>query len=303
MWSSVCGKLVCGRNAMRMVWWLAIWMGLMAADAGGLAAEEAAQTENRPGTILGWPTEFDGRYPVGTPPGDGWHYVSGDGKVFSSSCIGEPVSPQCLVDTMMACGAWSDHVTIWPGADRPEGEPDRSEYYNHPICDALEHYPGTAGYGLNTFIDSYMPRETLIWYYRTNHVIADEDFLNEDGSPWSYYVSPESRSPRAAVGDTVVIIVIFTCTNNPAKTLGRYDKSYETVDPRVFPDGAFWYCRDFTNPMEVAFLRQQDAGPYWYVGQFFNPGHQGSRSKPWPHLRAWYDQFRAQALPGIGSND
>ncbi len=71
----------------------------------------AAQEEL--GKIGGWPSEFDGRYPKGMPPGEGWKVVSGDGALLTSDCVGVLTSPECLIDTMITCTARS-----WVGPEQ-----------------------------------------------------------------------------------------------------------------------------------------------------------------------------------------
>ena len=80
----------------------------------------------------------------------------------TSECIGELSSPTCIVDTMIACDAWSpdrprlfDYVDeSWIGLD-------------HPVCDVLRIQPGHGGYaprsfGIGTAIGG--PKYVLYYY-------------------------------------------------------------------------------------------------------------------------------------------
>lgn len=53
-----------------------------------------------------------------------WNVISGDRQTVSSTCIGSNSTPQCLVDSAMACGAWS--IPIGFSAD--------GSYHDDAIC-------------------------------------------------------------------------------------------------------------------------------------------------------------------------
>jgi hypothetical protein len=262
---------------------------LQCAWLSNLWAEDTNFEPNQNGKIGGWPTEFDGRYPVGTPPGDGWSFVSGDGQKFSSACIGKMRSPQCLVDTMMACGAWSDLDAGWPS------ETDAEEVFNHPICHALQNYPGKPGVGIATFTGPGFDPDNWMIYYKIDQRLVDRTWLIDPDLPYHlwggnlFHLRPD---------DTAIIAFMVICeTQSPLLSKNKTD------DIPLYPrnNGPLSQCWDGTLEAEVLFARKRPDKEEWYVGNFFDVGQQGSSGKPWPKLDEWYAQVYPSVLPGMKS--
>jgi hypothetical protein len=262
---------------------------LQCAWLSNLWAEDTNFEPNQNDKIGGWPTEFDGRYPVGTPPGDGWSFVSGDGQKFSSACIGNLRSPQCLVDTMMACAAWSDLDAGWPT------ETDAEEMKNHPICKSLMNHPIHPGLGLSIFGDVGFEPSNSMTYYKLDSRTVDQAMLESEGAPRKLI---QTNDCDICLGDTAIIPVIIRCFPNPVLAgEERTERVFETFDyPSASP---ITYCVDQTTELEALFTRPHPTRDEWYVGYLFNSGKLGSGGKSWPLIKQWIARFHEHSLPGI----
>ena len=149
---------------------LRLWLTLVLVGLCSPAAADLWVLEN-------WPTAFDGRLPKGMPPGEGWRAVSGDGTLLTSDCVGEFSSPECILDTMMACDAWSnvDHIT---------GHDARGNAYrHHPICARLMSDPFYTPAGLKTFGfgGTDHPEHFVLYYKPLRFVVTVENMYTGPG--------------------------------------------------------------------------------------------------------------------------
>lgn len=115
-----------------------------------LAGESAAADQ-----VRSWP---------GAKVLDGWRIVAGDKTEVTSDCLGDMTSPLCVVDTMMACDAWSPDRDLLPAEDvlgwRWDSRP--------AICDPLRSEPGNKGTVPRTFnFHTANPK-----YYRVRYQVA-----------------------------------------------------------------------------------------------------------------------------------
>jgi hypothetical protein len=252
-------------------------------------ADDTPLKENR--KIGGWPTEMDGRYPVGMPPGDGWNVISGDGQKFSSACIGDLRSPQCLVDTMMACGAWSNVEADWPT------EFDAQLFFNHPICRALMNYPKVPTLGLQSFVYYESDPQIIVYYKLDQRRVKRSTLIDPDLPPhlWGDILIWGESLGGLQINDIAIIPFIIACTPDVTRVSG-YDSNNTPIYPADTPLADCW---DGTSTLKVLFARKYPDRDEWYAGYYFNVAHQGSGGKPWPMLDDWYAQAYKTILPGM----
>lgn len=240
------------------------------------AAAEEFDWYNQSGRIGDWPSEMDGRYPVGLPAGENWRMVSGDGQRWTSDCIGDFRSPDCIVDTIMACEAWS------PTEEPTLIDKDGYEYYWHPVCELLRSTPGDPSVGVRNFgtVEKTEYREDWISYYRTASFILSE----ETKIPYLHrraYDPPCGKYSRC-MGDTVSVLQTVWCTPDPA-LVGRDRGYFHRAD---YPDGSpMDYCIELI-PGVAVFTRRREDGDGWYLVGTFAAGLEGSAYKGWPYLEA-----------------
>lgn len=269
------------------------WLAVIVSFCATLQAEQVIDRPDDFGTILGWPTAVEGRYPVGTPPGQGWNFISGDGKTFSSPCIGKPRSPQCLVDTMMACSMWTDTGAGWPS------ETDKEEYYSHPICKALMNDPIHPGRGIRVFFDPGRHPENDMIYYKLDSRVVDQAMLETEGAPWSLI---DPKDCDICVGDTAIIPLIISCYPDPRlANVPRGGTVHRALD--YPPNSPFTYCVDDSSILKALFTRKHPVLDEWYAAWVFNPGDMGSMGRAWPLVEEWIIEFHQEALPGTCAPD
>ena len=117
-----------------------------------------------------------------------WKTIAGDKSYASSDCIGSNETLECLIDTAVACAAWTN-------AQNPSGPGD---WPNDPICERSE-LPwlvvGILGYQIN------WPQEVVIY--------GADVWRLEDINQWFGGWSPDTK---AALGDWVVDIYALSCS-------------------------------------------------------------------------------------------
>ena len=157
---------------------------------------------------LGAPVAVAGeRFPP-PPAGEGWRTLAGDGSVVTSECIGETSSPTCIVDTMIACDAWSpdrprlhDHVDeSWIGLD-------------HPVCDVLRIQPGHGGYAPRTLDigTAIGGPKYVLYYYKVVPFPVTEDILPD----WAVGKGSRTRFLDWRAGDVAVAVPVVRCVAPP----------------------------------------------------------------------------------------
>ncbi len=242
-----------------------------------LAHPSAAQ-ETR-GKIDGWPTAFEGRQPVGMPPGEGWKAVSGDGSLQTSDCVGLLTSPECLLDTIMACEAWSrvDEIT----AVNTYGD----EYYWHPVCYSLRGRPGVAD-EVSTFEGGSGNPEDFSYYYKTVSFA-----LTVENTHPRRRLYPEGRSCSWCPGDVVVAFLAVICSPDPA-IIGQKKDGWPVFGE--FPDGSpLSYCVDWSRD-DALITRQDEPTGLWRIVEPYRPGLSDGSGNPegWPYLKRFYQGIR-----------
>ena len=96
---------------------------------------------------------------------DGWRVVAGDRSEMTSDCIGSMKTPLCVVDTMMACDAWSPVDDFGPD--------DVTANHFDPVCDPLRADPGNPGYAPRTFeYSSFNPKFFRLEYQAASFTVT-----------------------------------------------------------------------------------------------------------------------------------
>lgn len=239
----------------------------------------AAQEEA--GKIGGWPSEFEGRQPVGMPPGEGWKVVSGDGTLLTSDCVGVFTSPECVLDTVLACEAWSwmDEVTAVDSSGY--------KYFWNPICDTLRSRPGDAGTGVRSFRGGRDNPEDFSYYYKAvPFVLTEGNVPSRHAPPY-----PEGWSCDWCPGDVAVAYLIISCAPDPA-VIGRTMDSVRYDDD--FPDDSLISDCGEPKGRNALVVRQDDLTGLWRIVEPYRPGmSDGSGlSEGWPYLRRLYQGIR-----------
>ncbi|MHA1598697.1 MAG: hypothetical protein ACTSV1_08245, partial [Alphaproteobacteria bacterium] len=186
-----------------------------------------------------------------------WRVVTGDRTEITSDCLGEMTSPVCIVDTMMACGAWSpdSHSLFKERLNRPGGY--------HPICDALRIQPGDVGvvpryFGFEPIHPDFVRLTYKVATFQISRDIMDgvilRDFLGheygdmeKDSYPKNYYPKP---------GDTAAVIKFNNCYADEKWRL----PSAEGQPPRYREGSPLDYCISGHSPgiEQAAILRQKE---------------------------------------------
>ena len=205
--------------------------------------------------------------------GRGWRTLAGDGSVVTSQCIGELSSPECIVDTMIACAAWTP-ARGWP---RPS-TPDWVGGY-HPVCDVLRAEPGNPGVWARTFlgIPSHAGPKDRIYFYRAVPFAITEEMI-----PW--FADDPDYPLHWRAGDVAVAVPLVRCVPKPECELSalgekpvRYNEScpLDDCNDRV-------YGRNASAPI----LRKDADG--WTIVSIFV----AYRDATWPYLDAFYRRIR-----------
>jgi len=124
-----------------------------------------------------------------------WKVLAGDGSLHSSTCIGSNASLDCLVDTVVACSAWSEDPE-W----RADGLP-----FDHPICDSARGFDGVSAVLVSA------PAATQHFLYAT------DVWTLQNARDW-----PTDTEGLARQGDQVVDLFSITCAPRTA-CLARLD--------------------------------------------------------------------------------
>ena len=232
------------------------------------------------GKIDGWPSAFEGRHPVGMPPGEGWKVVSGDGTLLTSDCIGVFTSPECVLDTVLACEAWSrvDEVT----AVDSYGYED----HWHPICDSLRGQPGNVDSPVRTFGAGSDNPEDYSYYYKTvPFVVTTGNVPPRDAPPY-----PEGSSCRVCPGDVAVAFPTIICSPDPA-IIGLERDGWAFGE---YPDDSFIsYCVEWITDFALI-VRIDDRTGLWSIVEPYRPSLDGGSGHPegWPYLDRIYQGIR-----------
>lgn len=128
----------------------------------------------------------------------GWRVVAGDKSEITSDCIGSFATPLCVVDTMMACAAWSD----------PSPPYDYGPYWP-PVCDPLrldasndEYAPRTFRYGSGLLPEYHRDEYKVIFFPVSNETM--DNYMRAELS----YLGPELAGRP---GDLAATIRLRTC--------------------------------------------------------------------------------------------
>ena len=207
------------------------------------------------------------------PAGEGWRTVAGDGSVVTSECIGELSSPTCIVDTMIACAAWTP-ARGWP---RPS-TPDWIGGY-HPVCDVLRAEPGNPGVWARTFLGTpgHAGPKDRIYFYRAVPFAITEEMI-----PWFEDDPDDPLHWRA--GDVAVAVPLVRCLPKPACRLTPLGEK-----PVRYRDGCpLLDCKDLVSgrTARAPILRKQAGG--WAIVSIF----EAYRDATWPYLDAFYRRIR-----------
>lgn len=254
---------------------MTIWLTVLPAGAQDAPPMPLSEIE-------GWPSEFDGRHPVGFPPGEGWRVISGDGKLVSSNCIGRFETPDCIVDTVMACGVWSwqDDVTEYDPYIEGLG------YRLHPVCDTLRSTPGDPGVSVPFIVLIGPNPEHFIVYYRMTPFILTEETGTRHFA--RNPLSGEDCSPHfgECLGDTVLVIEWALC--EPALAS---DKENYRPDNDYPPGTPVSRCLVRNSPVFVV-TYQPPGQRDWMIRMVWAPTWAGRDEDPWPYLDEVFQGMR-----------
>ena len=224
---------------------------------------------------LGAPGAAD-RFPP-PPAGEGWRTLAGDGSVVTSQCIGQLSSPECIVDTMIACAVWTP-AAGWRRAKTPAWIGGF-----HPVCDVLRIQPGHSGYGPRTLGGSTSAAgpKHRIFFYRTIPFAITEEMI-----PWFAADREDPDDPlNWRAGDVAVAVPTVRCRPKEECRLTKW--SYG--QPLHFREGCpLDDCEDIVPGYGVlaAIVRKQGRG--WTIVEAFSP----HREFVWPYLDEFYRRIR-----------
>ena len=207
--------------------------------------------------------------------------LSGDGSMVSSDCVGKLTSPQCVIDTMMACVAWTPD-SAKPGPDFPGGY--------HPVCDVLRAKPGNTGmvpmiYPTGIWPD---PNNVVVHYRIATFPITEDNMTDFDKRRLErerrYGAPPWEIEAYMRPGDLGVAVFLRWCEPNEACHLPEKDGQ----PTRYRKDCPFDDCGNENDVMpprmaSAVVLRQQDEGT-WSIVTVFTP----YRDRVWPYLEDFY---------------
>ena len=208
------------------------------------------------------------------PAGEGWKILAGDGSVVTSQCIGQLSSPECIVDTMIACAAWTP-ARGWP---RPS-TPDWIGGY-HPVCDVLRAEPGNPGVWARTFLGTpgHAGPKDRIYFYRAVPFAITEEMI-----PWFESDPDDPLHWRAA--DVAVAVPTVRCLPRDECRLNEWTDEGPIRYRAACP---LHNCEEIIpryGVLAVILRRQEDS---WFLVSI----HEPHREFVWPYLEAFYGRIR-----------
>ena len=208
------------------------------------------------------------------PEGEGWRTLAGDGSVVTSDCIGELSSPECIVDTMIACDAWN------PGPGWPRStSPGWIDGY-HPVCDVLRRRPGhddSAPWTLGVDTDVAGPKDRVYFYRAVPFAITEEMI------PWFESDPDDPLHWRAA--DVAVAVATVRCLPRDECRLNEWTDEGPIRYRAACP---LHNCEEIIpryGVLAVILRRQEDS---WFLVSI----HEPHREFVWPYLEAFYGRIR-----------
>jgi hypothetical protein len=199
-----------------------------------------------------------------------WKFVPGDGSQPPSDCVGSNATLNCLIDTIVACSAWSEG---------PEWRADQ-EFFDHPVCNQAP------GFEEISVFSKYGPLPAQLFIYATDHwrLSGPEEWLLFQ-SDWAL----------ARAGDTVVDFFSITCSPDPACLAARPASALENAPqlcPRTFCSGGP-FVASYGEPTaaddppagvyvepEISLLVRNDADG-WRVISWYDSFHYGLNGPQW----------------------
>ena len=212
------------------------------------------------------------------PAGEGWRTLAGDGSVVTSECIGELSSPTCIVDTMIACDAWSPHRPRlydyvdegWIGLD-------------HPVCDVLRAEPGHEGYAPRTLrIGTAIGGPKYVLYY---YKVVPFPVTEENLPDWAVGKGSGIRFLNWRAGDVAVAVAVVRCVAPPRC---QVSEATDEQPARYRDDCPLDACEEVSpeGMLLAAIARRVRDG--WAVVDTFYP----YRDATWPYLEEIYRRMR-----------
>ena len=209
------------------------------------------------------------------PAGEGWRTLAGDGSVVTSQCIGELSSPTCIVDTLIACDAWTpyrywayDYVDeSWLGG-------------YHPICDVLRTRPGHGDSNPRTLhIGTAIGGPKYVLYY---YKVVPFRVTEENLPDWAVGKGSGIRFLDWQAGDVAVAVAVVRCVAPPRC---QVSEATDEQPARYRDDCPLDACRRLTIELAAITRRVRDG---WAVVDTFQP----YRDATWPYLEEVYRRMR-----------
>ncbi|MBT5108253.1 MAG: hypothetical protein HOM25_06205 [Rhodospirillaceae bacterium] len=198
-----------------------------------------------------------------------WRVVAGDKSEFTSDCIGSMATPLCVVDTMMACAAWSDPGAAyhpdhkWPAICKPLIlDPSNEEYF-----------PRTFKYG-SVLLPKYHRDE-----YKTIFFPVSEDTMD---NYMRAELSIHGPGMHGRPGDLATTIRLRTC--EPPK---EYELPYVKGEHTQFRAGyyALTNCKEiFKGFNNTAVILRQNPDGDWRIITVENP----HRDNTWTYVKKMF---------------
>ena len=185
-----------------------------------------------------------------------WQEIWGDGTKVDSDCVGSAATPECLVDTLVACDVWSEYPGYY----------DHDEFRPSPVCSVIG---SPAPYGI-LFVS--LPRQLVHYRYRVEPQVLKESDIPDWAREGSYFARLLNTFWRP--GDRAMDLWMKHCRpcddcikearKNPGRVLGagyRFDVCIE-------------------HSIVKTFILRRD-GERWRVAGIYNPADPGTRKFYW----------------------
>ncbi|MEX1306411.1 MAG: hypothetical protein WEA84_14750 [Rhodovibrionaceae bacterium] len=200
------------------------------------------------------------------PLTDGWQVLSDDESWVSSTCLGEMTSPQCVADTLIACGSLTAYGYDTRKLEHIIADDSWIGGY-HPVCDPLRSKPGNPGVGPRSY-DNTGGRFLL--FYKVIPLFI-----------WEEYVTRHLYDVRE--GDVALPVITISCDPPPECDLAAEGAkpSGSVYNPQCLRD-----CED-TTTIDVRVIRQRGEES-WKIVDVYD----AHRNSHWPYIIGFYEGLR-----------